>query len=105
MYLIQVLLPVTTAEGPVGEALLIRTRDELVAAYGGVTAYLHTPAQGVWTGPSGGRDYDQMVLVEVLTPRLERPWWRSYAVTLAQRFQQDVIHVRATRTEILTEEL
>jgi hypothetical protein len=25
----------------------------------------------------------------------DRPWWRAYATTLAGRFTQDTIHVRA----------
>jgi hypothetical protein len=43
-------------------------------------------------------------MVEVVTRTFERPWWRAYAATLAQRFQQDTIHVRALPMDVPDEE-
>jgi hypothetical protein len=44
------------------------------------------------------------VMVEVVTEQFDREWWRSYATVLAQRFQQDVIHVRALAIEMLDQD-
>ena len=66
-----------------------------------MTAYLQTPAQGVWTSPDGERERDAVVLVEIVTERFDRTWWRQYAQTLAVRFHQDVIHVRALAVDVL----
>lgn len=102
MYLIQLLLPASSNEpcdaagDPVAE-----TRRELVEAFGGLTAYLRTPAQGVWTSPAGGREHDDMVMVEVVAPRFDRAWWREYTGRLARRFAQEAIHVRALQVEVL----
>ena len=81
-----------------------RTRAELVELYGGITAYVQTPALGEWTGSSGQRERDRVVMIEVVAPQFDRTWWRTYADTLAKRFDQDAIHVRAVRVEILDPE-
>ena len=95
MYLIQVLLPTRGRAGVVEDAAFAQTREELVDAYEGVTAYARTPAQGVWVAPDGGRERDDVVMVEVLVADFDRPWWRAYGEKLAQRFDQDEIHIRA----------
>ena len=102
MVLIQTLLPVSAsrADGEADEPIR-QTRRELVDAFGGMTAYLQTPAQGVWTSPEGERERDAVVLVEIVTERFDRAWWRQYAQTLATRFHQDVIHVRALAVDVL----
>ena len=104
MFLIQLLLPTGTVGRPAEEELLARTRAELIEAFGGVTAYIQTPAQGVWTAPGGRREYDEVVMIEIVTARFERGWWRAYCDTLARRFDQDAIHVRALQVEMLDPE-
>jgi len=39
-------------------------------------------------------------MVEVVTETFDRAWWRGYAATLARRFAQDEIHVRALAIEL-----
>jgi hypothetical protein len=95
MYLIQMLLPTQGRESDVA-----RTREELVDAFGGVTAYTRSPAQGVWLAPDGDRERDSVVMVEVLTRQFDREWWRAYGLTLAARFGQEEIHIRALAVEI-----
>ena len=43
-------------------------------------------------------------MVEVLTDRFDREWWRAYSAVLAKRFAQDQMHVRALPVELLGEE-
>jgi hypothetical protein len=43
-------------------------------------------------------------MVEVVIDTFDRGWWRSYSATLAQRFAQDTIHVRAVPVELPDEE-
>lgn len=102
MYLIQLLLPARASQSdtdtsePVGQ-----TRRELVDRFGGLTAYMRTPAQGVWTSPDGDRAHDDVVMVEVVAPEFDRAWWRDYSRTLARRFAQEAIHVRALQVDVL----
>lgn len=95
MVLVQLLLPVV--DGPAGDAatLLAQTRRELVEQFNGVTAYVRSPARGLWTSPDGRTEADDVVMVEVVTDRFDRQWWRRYTDSLAQRFEQQEIHVRA----------
>jgi hypothetical protein len=41
-----------------------------------------------------------LVIVEVVTDTFDRAWWRTYSATLAHRFAQDTIHVRALPVEM-----
>jgi hypothetical protein len=94
MVLIQLLLP-TGASGDAAVTALAETRRELVEKFKGVTAYVRSPARGLWTAPDGHTEADDVVMVEVVTDTFDRAWWRTYSARLAKRFAQDAIHVRA----------
>jgi len=101
MVLVQILLPAPVAASPVSAEDYTRTRAELLEAFSGVTAYLRSPGQGNWIGPSGQADQDTVVMVEVVTTIFDRPWWRAYSQVLSRRFHQTSIHVRAIDIELL----
>ena len=103
MVLIQLLLPTSGAATPDGVTPLAQTRRELADRFTGVTAYLRSPAKGLWTAPDGQIEQDDVVMVEVVTNTFDRAWWRRYAASLAERFQQERIHVRALPVELLDE--
>jgi hypothetical protein len=103
MVLIQLLLPRVGVTRADGLAPLAQTRRELAERFKGVTAYLRSPATGWWTAPDGHTEQDDVVMVEVVTETFERAWWRSYAGTLAARFDQESIHVRAIPVDVLDE--
>ena len=99
MVLIQLLLP-TGASGDSAVTALAETRRELVDRFKGVTAYVRSPATGLWTAPDGHTEADDVVMVEVVTDTFDRAWWQTYSATLAQRFARDTIHVRALPVEM-----
>ena len=101
--LIQLLLPTRGAGGTDGLAPLAETRRELAARFNGLTAYLRSPAKGLWTAPDGHTEEDDVVMVEVVTDAFDRAWWRTYAATLAARFGQESIHLRAVAVDMLDE--
>ena len=76
MVLIQLLLPTKTGSG-YAMTPLEQTRRELVEQFSGVTAYLRSPAKGLWTSPEGQIEADDVVMVEVVAPMFDRPWWRE----------------------------
>ena len=104
MVLIQLLLPTKGTAAADGTARLNQTRRELANRFSGLTAYLRSPAKGWWTAPDGHTEQDDVVMVEVVTETFDRAWWRTYAATLAVRFDQATIHVRAVPVELLSEE-
>jgi hypothetical protein len=104
MVLIQLLLPTRYSIGATvkdAAADLVDTRRELAETFDGVTAYVRSPAKGMWTAPDGHTEQDEVVMVEVVTDRFDGPWWRGYVSTLATRFRQDRIHVRAMQIQLV----
>ena len=104
MVLIQLLLPATGVARADGVAPLAQTRRELAERFNGLTAYLRSSAKGSWTAPDGHTEQDDVVMVEIVTETFDRAWWRTYAATLAARFDQESIHVRAVPVDMLDEE-
>jgi hypothetical protein len=101
VHLIQRLLPLYDNAGTAfPRALLDRVREELAERFGGVTAYLRSPAHGVWK-EGGEEEHDDIVIFEVMAERLERPWWREYRAELERRFRQDEVVIRASAIERL----
>jgi hypothetical protein len=100
-YLVQLLLPVEDNEGHrFGEDTFAKTRGELVERFGGVTAHLRAPARGVWKAPDGV-DRDDIVILEVMTETLDRPWWARYREQVRERFKQDALVIRALSIDLL----
>lgn len=96
-HLIQILIPVFDNEGQrFGQRKLEDVRKELMARFGGLTAFVQSPALGLWTdAESGTTARDDMILIEVMVETLDRDWWSAYRKALERTFRQDEIVVRA----------
>lgn len=104
MVLIQLLLPAVPSPAATEQlSPLAETRAELAARFTGLTAYVRSPGKGLWTSPDGRTESDDVVMVEVVTDTFDHDWWKAYTSILKRRFQQDAIHVRALRIEMLDE--
>jgi hypothetical protein len=101
VHLIQILLPLyDNAGAPLRRELFAKVREELAAAFGGLTAFTRAPAEGLWT-TGGETARDDIVIFEVMAERLDESWWRAYRAELERRFRQDEIVVRAQETRLL----
>lgn len=97
--LVQILLPLQDNERQAySHASFTRVRQELVAKWGGVTAHLAAPAEGVWRD-EGHLVIDSIVVFEAMVKHFDRQWWHDYRVQLEARFRQQQIVVRAFRIE------
>ena len=102
MHLVQILLPVFDNAGVrIGDEHFVAVRRELTRRFGGVTAYLRSPASGLWVRHDGAVDRDDVVMVEVMVDEIDRQWWRDYRTSLEQAFRQEAIVVRAFAIEML----
>jgi hypothetical protein len=103
MHLVQILLPLRDNEGnPFPRADFGRVRAELLERFGGVTAHMQAPAQGVWKDEEEGTvERDEIVVIEVMAESLERAWWKGYCEELRRRFRQEELVVRAMEMERL----
>ncbi|MGZ8198971.1 MAG: hypothetical protein ACXWVP_11490 [Burkholderiales bacterium] len=102
VHLVQLLLPLYDNAGRrVPQQHFAEVREELTQRFGGVTAYLRSPAQGTWKDESGAVDRDEVVMCEVMVELLDRQWWSSYRSGLEARFGQRELVVRAFPLERL----
>jgi hypothetical protein len=102
MKLLQILLPLYDNGGvSYPKAMFDRIRSELTDAFGGVTAFLRSPAVGLWEDESGEVQRDDVVLFEIMTDDLDRGWWQHYRHDLQNRFRQQSIMIRATDVDML----
>jgi hypothetical protein len=88
-HLIQILLPLRDNAGaPFRRETYERVRCALAERFGGLTAHMRAPAQGLWdTGADIKRD--EIVVLEVMADELDRAWWRDYKRELERAFRQD----------------
>ena len=101
MHLIEILLPLRDNEGrPFPAEMYAQLREELVEAFGGLTAFSRSPAEGVWE-EGGERSRDDIVVIEVMSDYLDRAWWRRLRERLEAEFRQEEIVVRARQAERL----
>lgn len=101
MYLIQVLLPSSDNAGRrFPKAQFNRVKSLLTRAFGGITMYRRSPAEGV-SEERSGIVRDDILIFEVMTEKLDRRWWKNYRAGLEKDFRQDRIIVRASKMDLL----
>ena len=71
-------------------------RSELLERFSGVTSYMRSPARGLWKGKSR-TVADDVIVHEVLAPRLDTRWWATYRQSLEARFEQTNVLIHAAR--------
>jgi len=101
-HLIQILLPLyDNTATPFPPKDYARVRDELTEQFGGVTAYLRSPAEGLWRDTATHAVRDDIVIYEVMSEELDRAWWQTYREELTARFRQELLIIRTSRIELL----
>jgi hypothetical protein len=83
MYLIQIFLP---QYDNAGKAFSTEAFDQvqalLVEKYGGVTAYVRSPAIGMWKENETKNVRDDIFIYEVMTEQIDYHWWRRAMPTI-----------------------
>jgi hypothetical protein len=98
MYLIQLLLPLHDNDKQVFPAQYFDTvRKTLTERFGGVTAFLRSPAVGLWKEGEDELTHDEVVMFEVISTELDSDWWAGYRIELQNKFSQDELFVWASR--------
>ena len=95
MFLVEILLPLRDQQGaafpgdPFG-----RLASELTEAFGGMTAFTRSPAEGRWK-QDGETESDDIAVIEVMAEHIDRDWWADLRQRLEREFRQDEIVIRA----------
>jgi hypothetical protein len=101
MYLIEILLPLfDDKKKPITGALYERLAEELTDKFGGVTSLTRAPAEGRWRD-GGATAHDDIVVLEVMAPTLDRAWWSQLRLRLMREFRQEDVVIRSSRIERL----
>jgi hypothetical protein len=98
MYLVQILLPLhdnQKQQFPV--EYFHGVRRTLMGRFGGVTAFLRSPAVGLWKDDDDDVNHDEVVMFEVIADRLDKSWWAKYRIELQERFRQEELLIWAAR--------
>jgi hypothetical protein len=78
VHLVEILLPVADNEGqPFDAHKYVVVREELSRRFGGITAFTRAPAEGSSLA-KGTAVHDDIIVFEVMTDTLDRPWWEAY---------------------------
>jgi hypothetical protein len=94
-YLVQILLPLRDNAGAqFGRDDFEEVSAELTEKFGGTTAFVRSPAQGLWEKDKG-KQRDEVVIIETMVQALDADWWRRYRERLEKRFRQESIVVRS----------
>jgi len=100
MTLIELFLPMYDSQGNGLEKNLKAISDELTERFGGVTAFVQSPAEGSWLKDNEVKK-DEIAVYEIMVETLDKKWWRTYATTLEMNLKQKEILIRATQIERL----
>ncbi|HEV7745195.1 MAG TPA: hypothetical protein VGO56_09390 [Pyrinomonadaceae bacterium] len=96
MQLVQLLIPLhDNHKQPFPAAYFNTVREDLTNRFGGVTAFVRSPATGHWK-EHAHIDRDEVVMFEVLTEQLDRDWWAHYRKQLEEKFRQEELLVWAS---------
>lgn len=97
MHLIQLLLPLhDNHKQAFPRAYFNRVREDLTNRFGGVTAFVRSPAVGLWKESSDDINRDEVIMFEVLTEQLDKDWWASYRKELQDKFRQEELLIWAS---------
>lgn len=98
---VEIFVPLRHTDGtPAPPGFLTGLQDELTRVFGGVTAFLRSPAQGRWAD-DGEVVADDIVIFEVMAADLDRDWWSRMRQRLEDALGQREILIRAHPIERL----
>lgn len=102
MDLVQIFLPLRDGEGhPFPFSHFQTVEKHLSEEFGGVTAFLRSPGEGVWEESPKKFIKDDVVTFEVMTEEVDPAWWKDYKKRLEAVFLQEEILIRKMQIEIL----
>lgn len=102
MHLVQLLLPLKDNNGQAFPANYFQElRTQLTARFGGATAFVRSPAVGLWQDDNAEINRDDVVMFEVMTDELDTKFWNKFRRDLENKFRQDEILIRAIEVKKL----
>jgi hypothetical protein len=102
MFVVELFIPLEKPDGtPTPSATLERIKSELTERFGGVTAFLQSPAEGAWKPKSRAIIHDRVAIFEVMVRDVDTVWWRGYRQQLEAELEQEQILARLYQVTVL----
>ena len=102
MFVVEVFVPLDKPDGTaVRPEVFERIKGELTERFGGVTAYLQSPAVGAWKPQEADVVHDRVVIFEVMVEDVDTAWWRQYRHQLETELEQYQILARLHQVTVL----
>lgn len=102
MFVVELFVPLDLPGGqPTPAATLDRIKAKLTERFGGVTAYLHSPAEGAWKPGPDAVVEDRVVRFEVMVDTVDKAWWQGFREALEEELEQDRILARVFEVTLL----
>lgn len=100
--LVRVFVPLSDTEGKTfPKKRFKKINKKLTADFGGVTVYSQAPANGIWKDQKDKVVNDEIIIYEVMTPEIDRKYWKAYRQKLEKLFSQKDIVIRQCEIGIL----
>jgi hypothetical protein len=101
MNVVKLYLPLRDNSGNAFDARMFKDiEQELSQRFGGVTAHMQAPANGLWR--EGDTTHaDEIVIFEVILKTADRTWWTQYRERLEVQFRQKSVMVFLQEIEVL----
>nr|WP_288811221.1 inorganic diphosphatase [uncultured Sphingobacterium sp.] len=92
---IEIFVPLTDRKGkPFPNYLYKNIKKQLIKDFGGMTAYIQAPAEGIWADEGHEVVKDRMIVYEVMVPVVDQSYWREYKQKLEYQFAQKELVIR-----------
>jgi hypothetical protein len=102
MYVVQILLPVfDNMHKPFPQEKFISIQQELTESFGGITSFVRSPAIGLWKENDQKTVRDEIIIFEIMTEKVDQPWWKQYREHLCRLFMQKELIIRASEIQLL----
>jgi hypothetical protein len=102
MHLVEIFLPLNRRDGtPQPGERFAELRRELIARFGGLTAFSRAPAEGLWADEGDRVERDRIVIFEVMAEEIDRRWWSALRERLERDLDQEEVLIRASAIERL----
>lgn len=73
----------------------------MVREFGGATFLSRSPAEGVWSEDARTVQRDEIILLEVMVPSIQKSWWDDLRGHLETEFHQQEIVIRGAQISLL----
>ena len=96
MHLIHLLLPLyDNNHRQIAPQQFQAVRNELTEKFGGLTAFVRSPAVGLWKEDDEKINRDEVIMFEIVSEQLNQDWWQTYREKLEADFRQNEILIWA----------